>query len=103
MQPALRTFRAGLRTAWGSALAIVYPPTCVGCGAATADPHALCPACWSRLRLIEQPFCPRLGTPFGVDLGIGLLVSPRAIAEPPVFERNGCDSSRAAAIRSISV
>ena len=87
MQPALRTLRAGLRTAWGSALAIVYPPTCVGCGAATADPHALCPACWSPLRLIEQPFCPRLGTPFGVDLGIGLLVSPRAIAEPPVFER----------------
>lgn len=87
MQPALPILRSGLRTAWGSALAVVYPPTCVGCGAATADPHALCPACWSRLRLIEQPFCPRLGTPFSVDLGIGTLLSPRAIAEPPVFER----------------
>lgn len=87
MQPMLRTIRAGLRTAWGSALAIVYPPTCVVCGGATADPHALCPACWSRLRLIEDPFCPRLGTPFSVDLGTGPLLSPRAIAEPPVFER----------------
>lgn len=87
MQPASRTIRAGLRTVWSSALAVVYPPTCVGCGGATADPHALCPACWSRLRLIEAPYCPRLGTPFSVDLGTGPLLSPRAIADPPVFER----------------
>ena len=87
MQPALRSIQAGLRAAFGSALAIVYPPTCVGCGGATADPHALCPGCWSGLRLIEHPYCPRLGTPFGLDLGTGPLLSPRAIAEPPVFER----------------
>lgn len=35
---------------------------------------------------IERPFCERLGTPFAQDLGDGLL-SPAAIAEPPVFER----------------
>lgn len=94
MQPAfrlarigLRLVRTGLRALLGSAVGLVYPPTCVGCEAATADPHALCPACWSRLRFIERPYCPRLGTPFSVDLGVGPLLSPRAIAEPPVFAR----------------
>ncbi|GJD43361.1 Putative ribose-phosphate pyrophosphokinase [Methylobacterium cerastii] len=66
---------------------LVYPPSCAGCGAATADPGALCPACWSGLRFIEEPRCPRYGTPFALDLGIGPLLSPRAISDPPVFER----------------
>lgn len=66
---------------------LVYPPSCAGCGAATADPGALCPACWAGLRFIEEPCCPRYGTPFALDLGIGTLLSPRAISEPPVFER----------------
>lgn len=78
---------AVLRTVTRLAIGLIYPPTCAGCGAATADPGALCPACWSGLRLIEAPLCPRYGTPFALDLGIGPLLSPRAIAEPPVFAR----------------
>lgn len=82
--PALRhAFRRAVATGLG----LVYPPTCPGCGAATAEPHALCAACWSGLHLIERPFCERLGTPFALDLGTGALLSPRAIAEPPVFGR----------------
>ena len=77
----------GLRRAAATAIGLIYPPTCVGCGAATGDPHALCAACWSGLRLIERPFCERLGTPFALDLGIGSLLSPGAIAEPPVYHR----------------
>ncbi|SDO23903.1 comF family protein [Methylobacterium phyllostachyos] len=69
------------------ALSLIYPPTCSGCGAATADPGALCPTCWSGLRLIEEPVCQRYGTPFALDLGVGPLLSPRAIADPPAFER----------------
>lgn len=69
------------------ALSLVYPPTCAGCGAATADPGAFCPVCWSGLRLIDEPLCDRTGIPFAVDLGIGRLISPRAIAEPPAFAR----------------
>jgi ComF family protein len=38
------------------------------------------------MRLIERPYCERLGTPFAQDLGPGLL-SPEAIAHPPVFQR----------------
>jgi ComF family protein len=67
-------------------LGVIYPPTCIGCGGATGEPHTLCARCWSDIRFIERPYCERLGTPFAVDLGIPLL-SPAAIADPPVFER----------------
>src|SRR5918998_6448221 len=67
-------------------LALLSPPTCIACQAATAEPHALCAACWAGIRFIERPYCERLGTPFAVDLGQPLL-SPSAIADPPVFER----------------
>jgi len=65
---------------------IVYPPSCLVCHAATAEPRALCAQCWGRLRLIERPYCERLGTPFSVDMGGGLL-SPAAIADPPAYRR----------------
>ena len=74
--------RHGARTLIG----LVYPPTCIACGGATGEAHTLCARCWSEMRFIERPFCERLGTPFAVDLGIPLL-SPAAIADPPVFER----------------
>jgi ComF family protein len=69
-----------------AALDGLYPPTCLACRAATAQANALCPACWRAMRFIERPFCERLGTPFEQDLGAGLL-SPQAIADPPVFAR----------------
>ena len=84
---ALRVVATALRGVPRGVLSLIYPPTCVGCGAATADPGALCPACWSELRLIEEPVCQRYGTPFALDLGVGPLLSPRAIADPPAFAR----------------
>ncbi len=69
-----------------AALDFVYPPTCLACRAATAEAGALCPSCWAKMRFIERPYCERLGTPFAQDLGEGLL-SPQAIADPPVFRR----------------
>lgn len=47
---------------------------------------ALCPTCWAGLPLIEAPYCDRLGVPFAVDYGMGL-ISPAAIADPPRFDR----------------
>ncbi|RDJ20832.1 ComF family protein [Bosea caraganae] len=73
---------AGLRQAVG----LVYPPSCIACQGATAEAQALCARCWSGIGFIERPYCERLGTPFEVDLGAGL-VSPAAIADPPVFQR----------------
>src|SRR3954471_8749003 len=82
-----RARAAGLgRGAAGTVLGIIYPPTCIGCGGATGEAHTLCARCWSDIQFIERPYCERLGTPFAVDLGMALL-SPAAIADPPVFER----------------
>ncbi|CAH1657520.1 Competence protein F [Hyphomicrobiales bacterium] len=74
--------RVGIR----GLVVVVYPPSCIACQAATGEAQALCPACWGSLGFIERPYCERLGTPFAVDLGAGLL-SPAAIAAPPVFAR----------------
>lgn len=68
------------------AIGLLYPSGCIACQAATGEPHGLCAACWSGIRFIERPFCERLGIPFQVDLGQPLL-SPAAMADPPVFER----------------
>lgn len=82
VRPAAGWLGSGLR----AAVDIVYPPSCVACQAATAQAQALCPACWGEMRFIERPYCERLGTPFAIDLGDGM-VSPAAIADPPVFAR----------------
>lgn len=94
LPPARRSLRAvgrrarALAKGAGSALVgIVYPPTCIGCGAATGEAHSLCARCWAGIAFIERPFCERLGTPFDVDLGAGL-ISPAALANPPVYARS---------------
>jgi ComF family protein len=69
-----------------AATRLVYPPVCVACQHATAEPHALCADCWAGIGFISRPFCERLGTPFTIDIG-GQLLSPQAIADPPVFAR----------------
>jgi ComF family protein len=76
---------AAARTA-RAAVGLIYPPTCMACGQATADPHALCAGCWGAMGFITRPFCERLGTPFALDIG-GALLSPAAMADPPVFSR----------------
>lgn len=70
----------------GRATSLIYPPSCIACRNATSQPHGLCAACWSGMGFITRPYCKRLGTPFAVDLG-GDLISPQAMADPPVFER----------------
>ncbi|MFE1599155.1 ComF family protein [Methylobacterium sp. ID0610] len=76
-----------LAPALDALVGLIYPPSCIACGAATGTPHALCPACWRGMRFIERPYCERLGTPFAVDLGVPGLLSPGAMAHPPVFAR----------------
>lgn len=80
-----RATGAMLRLARG-ALDLAMPPQCLACSKPVTADGGLCVACWSGLRLIERPYCERLGTPFPADFGPGLL-SPAAIAKPPAFER----------------
>ncbi|HEY1736305.1 MAG TPA: ComF family protein [Methylovirgula sp.] len=68
-------------------LDVVYPPSCLCCQAAIGEHGALCPRCWAQMSFIERPYCDRLGTPFAYDLGIAGLLSPDAIANPPVYAR----------------
>lgn len=82
----LRRGRSWLHSGKTGAVSLVYPPSCVSCRAATSEAQGLCAQCWAGLSLIERPYCERLGTPFEVDLGLGL-ISPAAIADPPVFAR----------------
>ncbi|WP_395664948.1 ComF family protein [Methylocella sp.] len=79
LRPAFAALRA-------EAFDLVFPPCCIACRAAVASRSALCPSCWTKTRFIERPYCERLGAPFAVDLGEGLL-SPEAVAHPPVFAR----------------
>lgn len=68
------------------ALDLALPPQCLACEKPVTQTGGLCVACWGALRLIERPYCERLGTPFPADFGPGLL-SPAAIAKPPAFDR----------------
>ncbi|HMN73240.1 MAG TPA: ComF family protein [Rhodoblastus sp.] len=87
LRPVLEPLAQAARRTAGRALDIVYPPVCIACRRATESHFGLCPECWTKMRFIEKPFCERLGAPFDVDLGQPGLLSPEAIANPPVFAR----------------
>jgi len=86
-RPDVARIVAALRATGRRALDILYPPACLACRKATAAHHALCPACWGEMRFIERPYCERLGTPFAQDMRSPGLISPEAMAGPPVFGR----------------
>lgn len=65
---------------------LLIPPVCAGCRRLVRQPGTLCPTCWSRVRFIERPWCPVMGTPFAHDPGENML-SAEAIANPPPFGR----------------
>ena len=85
--PARRArLRSGLRGALRFALDVALPPLCPSCREPLGDGIGLCASCWSKLSLIEKPYCARLGIPFTYDPGPGLL-SMEAIADPPAYDR----------------
>ena len=65
---------------------ILFPATCVGCRRHVVQPGALCGECWPKLRFLDRPWCPVMGTPFSHDMGEAFL-SAEAIANPPLFDR----------------
>lgn len=81
-----RQIWGGLRAALRVALDVALPPLCPSCPAPLGDGVGLCASCWSKLSLIESPYCARLGIPFTYDPGPGLL-SMEAIANPPAYDR----------------
>src|SRR5262245_3489320 len=79
-------FRKGLRSVLRLALDFALPQLCPSCREPLGEGNGLCANCWSRLCLIEPPYCARLGIPFAYDPGPGLL-SMEAIADPPAYDR----------------
>ena len=79
-------FGGGLNAALRGVLDIALPPLCPSCREPLGDGAGLCAACWSKLSLIEPPYCTRLGIPFVYDPGPGLL-SMEAMANPPAYDR----------------
>lgn len=79
-------FRNGLLSALRFALDFALPQLCPSCREPLGDGNGLCARCWSRLSLIEPPYCARLGIPFAYDPGANLL-SMEAIASPPAYDR----------------
>ena len=78
--------RDGVRAVLRAGLDVVLPPLCPSCRAPLGGGAGLCADCWSKLSLIEPPYCARLGIPFVYDPGPGLL-SMEAIANPPTYQR----------------
>lgn len=78
--------RGGLRATLQLALNFALPPLCPSCREPLSDGAGLCAPCWSKLSLIEPPYCARLGIPFVYDPGPNLL-SMEAIANPPAYNR----------------
>ena len=72
--------------AFRAVLDLVLPQLCPSCREPVSEGKGLCAPCWSKLSLIEPPYCMRLGIPFAYDPGPGLL-SMEAIANPPAYNR----------------
>jgi ComF family protein len=77
---------AALRLPFRLALDVALPPLCPSCREPVGDGAGLCAPCWSKLSLIERPFCEKLGIPFTYDPGPGVY-SMQAIANPPAYAR----------------
>lgn len=50
-----------------SAMALVYPPQCPGCGEIVAAGGGLCPECWREMGFIRGAACCRCGAPLPGD------------------------------------
>lgn len=50
-----------------SALAVLYPAQCVGCGEPVQDTHGLCGKCWAETPFITGHVCDQCGTPLPGD------------------------------------
>ncbi|MGE0282237.1 MAG: ComF family protein [Rhizobiaceae bacterium] len=78
--------KAFVREVTGFSAGLLFPPVCPACRRQVTEPGTLCGACWPKLRFLERPWCPVMGTPFAHDFGENFL-SAEAIANPPPFER----------------
>ena len=72
-------------------LDIVLPPLCVHCRRPAAYHGLLCASCWARIDFITHPLCDISGQPLPwggeAERDGQLLISPAALASPPLYDR----------------
>ena len=78
--------QSGLTRAGRAVLNLLFPPLCIGCRAAVAEPGALCANCWQDIRFLDGPMCECCGLPFEFDAGEGTLCAA-CQARPPAFDK----------------
>lgn len=85
--------RSGIQLVGASAHATVrsladllVPPACIACRKPLATDQDICAQCWREIHFIRPPLCDVLGIPLPFDPG-GTVVSARAEAEPPDYDR----------------
>ena len=73
---------------WARSLDILFPRTCVGCGALLMDERGgyTCTACRERIAWLREPLCTVCGTPFYGSVSVPG-PCPACRAHPPAFER----------------
>lgn len=74
----------GWRRMARSALDLILPPACLGCGEPVSDPQALCPACFGKTDFLGDPACVQCGHPFELA-GSGDRCAS-CLASPPSFD-----------------
>lgn len=88
--------------AWGRAAAdLLVPPACALCHQPVTTHDSLCADCWIHADFIRAPLCDRLGIPlpFGLD---DPMISARAAAEPPDFDRLRAVASHGGTMRELT-
>lgn len=58
----------GLTATGETLMRVIYPPTCLCCGAPVASPGALCASCWRDTPFIPGPACDKCGVPLPGDV-----------------------------------
>ena len=84
--PALSDLASAAKRVAGQAIDLIMPPSWTACHRPLETHHALCGACWREVSFIRAPLCDVTGIPLPFDTG-GRMVSARAIADPPAYER----------------
>lgn len=84
--------KEAVKSLWRVLVQALIPARCMTCREIVQNSASVCVSCWSKLKLLEEPLCDVMGTPFAYDHGVGA-VSAQALSFPPVW-----DKSRAAMV-----
>lgn len=80
------TFQPLVLNLWRRIVNALTPALCLVCAAPVEEAACVCSACWQKMKLLDEPLCDVLGTPFAYDQGEGVL-SPQALSHPPPWNR----------------